>query len=183
MSIPPSGPASSFSVIVVNWNGRHLLEECLDSVLCQQDGSLEIIVVDNGSTDDSADFILERYGNRVRLIELVKNEGWAGGNNRGIETARGEHLLLLNNDACLEREFFRHLREGISRHPDAGMYSTRILNYQDRSRIDNTGHVIFRDGTARGRGRLRRDGPEFDLRSGGALSERGCRGLLPQIDR
>jgi len=162
MSLPPSGPDPCFSVIVVNWNGRHLLGECLDSVLYERDISIEIIVVDNGSTDGSADFILERYGNRVRLIELGGNEGWAGGNNRGIESARGEHLLLLNNDACLEEGFFRHLREGIARHPDAGMYSTRILNDQDRSRIDNTGHVIYWDGTARGRSRLRTDGPEFD---------------------
>ena len=163
MPLPLSGPDPCFSVIVVNWNGRHLLGECLDSVLCQQEGSIEIIVVDNGSTDDSADFIREKYGSRVRMVELTRNEGWAGGNNRGIETARGEHLLLLNNDACLEREFFRHLREGIARHSDAGMYSTKILNYEDRSKVDNTGHVIFRDGTARGRGRLRKDGPEFDL--------------------
>ena len=184
MSFPPSGPVPCFSVIVVNWNGRHLLGECLDSVLCEQDGSLEIIVVDNGSTDGSADFVRERYGNRVRLIELAGNEGWAGGNNRGIETARGEHLLLLNNDACLERGFFRHLREGIARHPDAGMYSTRILNYQDRSQIDNTGHVIFRDGTARGRLRLRKDGPEFD-REAEVLCPSGAAGVYSRklIDR
>ena len=184
MSFPPSGPDPCFSVIVVNWNGRHLLGECLDSVLREQDGSLEIIVVDNGSKDGSAHFIRERYGSRVRLIELAGNEGWAGGNNRGIETARGEHLLLLNNDACLGREFFLHVREGIARHPDAGMYSTRILNYQDRSRIDNTGHVIYWDGTARGRGRLRKDGPEFDLEAE-VLCPSGAAGVYSRtlIDR
>ena len=184
MSFPPSGPDPCFSVIVVNWNGKHLLGECLDSVLCEQDGSLEIIVVDNGSTDGSAEFVLERYGSRVRLIELAGNEGWAGGNNRGIETATGEHLLLLNNDACLEMGFFRHLREGIARHPDAGMYSTRILNYQDRTQIDNTGHVIFRDGTARGRSRLKKDGPEFD-REAEVLCPSGAAGVYSRklIDR
>ena len=182
--ISPSGPVPCFSVIVVNWNGRHLLGECLDSVLCQQDGSLEIIVADNGSTDGSVDFLRERYGNRVRLIELAGNEGWAGGNNRGIETARGGHLLLLNNDACLEREFFHHLRRGIARHPDAGMYSTKILDYQDRSRIDNTGHVIFGDGTARGRFRRREDGPEFD-REAEVLCPSGAAGVYSRrvIDR
>jgi GT2 family glycosyltransferase len=184
MSVPSSGPAPFFSVIVVNWNGRGLLGECLDSVLGEQDGSIEIIVVDNGSTDGSAEFIRERYGNRVRLIERTENEGWAGGNNRGIETARGGHLLLLNNDACLERGFFLHLRDGIARHPDAGMYSTRILNYQDRSQIDNTGHVIFRDGTARGRMRLRKDGPEFD-RETEVLCPSGAAGVYSRkvIDR
>jgi len=83
MSFPPSGPDPCFSVIVVNWNGRHLLEECLDSVLYQQDGSLEIIVVDNGSTDGSKGFIADRYAGSVRLIVLEENQGWAGGNNGG----------------------------------------------------------------------------------------------------
>jgi len=184
MSLPTSGTDPGFSVIVVNWNGRHLLGECLDSVLCQQEGFLEIIVVDNGSTDGSANYVREQYGNRVRLVELARNEGWAGGNNRGIETARGGHLLLLNNDACLEGEFFHHLREGIARHPDAGMYSTRILNYYDRSQVDNTGHVIFRDGTARGRSRLKKDGPEFD-REAEVLCPSGAAGVYSRklIDR
>ena len=184
MSLPTSGTDPGFSVIVVNWNGRHLLGECLDSVLCQQEGFLEIIVVDNGSTDGSANYVRERYGNRVRLVELARNEGWAGGNNRGIETARGEHLLLLNNDACLEGEFFHHLREGIARHPDAGMYSTRILDYYDRSQVDNTGHVIFQDGTARGRSRLKKDGPEFD-REAEVLCPSGAAGVYSRklIDR
>ena len=162
MSLPASDTDPGFSVIVVNWNGRHLVGECLDSVLGQQDGSLEIIVVDNGSTDGSTDYVRERYGNRVRLIELAGNEGWAGGNNRGIEAAKGEFVLLLNNDASLEKGFFRALKEGISRYPGVDMFATRILNDFDRTQIDNAGHVIYWDGTARGRGRGRRDGADFD---------------------
>jgi GT2 family glycosyltransferase len=135
-----------------------------------------VIVVDNGSTDGTVEFLRARYGDRIRRVSLDRNLGYGGGNNRGIETARGEHLLLLNNDACLGRKFFLHVREGIARHPDAGMYSTRILNYQDRSRIDNTGHVIFRDGTARGRSRLKKDGPEFD-REAEVLCPSGAAGV------
>jgi hypothetical protein len=161
MSLPTSGTDPGFSVIVVNWNGRHLLGECLDSVLCQREGILEIIVVDNGSTDGSANYVRERYGNRVRLVELARNEGWAGGNNRGIETAKGEYVLLLNNDASLEEGFYQALKEGISRYPGVDMFATRILNDYDRTQIDNAGHVIYWDGTARGRGRGRRDGPDF----------------------
>ena len=160
---PPSlDPSIRFSVIVLNWNGRRLLRECLESVLHQQDGSLEIIVVDNGSTDGSTDFVRESYRERVRLLELDRNQGWAGGNNRGIEAATGEYLLLLNNDACLEAGFFLRLRDGIGRHPGAGMYTPKILNYTRRTVLDNAGHVIYRDGTARGRGRLEMDGAKFD---------------------
>ncbi|MBI5418625.1 MAG: glycosyltransferase family 2 protein [Deltaproteobacteria bacterium] len=149
------------SVVIVNWNGRHLLKECLDSILAQGDEDLEVIVVDNGSRDGSPDFLKSHYARKILLIELATNEGWSGGNNKGIESSHGEYVLLLNNDVCLGSDFFRRLREGISMHPGAGMYATKILNYHDRSVIDNTGHVIFWDGTARGRGRRRKDGPEF----------------------
>jgi GT2 family glycosyltransferase len=149
-------------VIVVNWNGRHLLADCLDSILYQEDAGLEIIVVDNGSRDGSVEFLGSRYAGKIRLIELPSNEGWSGGNNKGIESARGEYVLLLNNDTCLGSGFFSRLREGILRHPGAGMYATKILDYYDRSVIDNTGHVIYMDGTARGRGRRKKDAPGND---------------------
>jgi len=164
------------SVIIVNWNGRHLLKECLDSVFGQRGEDIEVIVVDNGSCDGSAEFLRSAYGEKIRLIELESNRGWAGGNNRGIASARGEVLLLLNNDTCLEGDFLTRLREGISRHPEAGMYATKILNYYDRSTIDNTGHVIFWDGTARGRGRRKKDGPEFG-REGEVLCPSGAAGV------
>ncbi|MCP2500547.1 MAG: glycosyltransferase family 2 protein [Deltaproteobacteria bacterium] len=160
---PPIGSSGRpfISVIVLNWNGRHLLAECLQSVLLQQDGSIEIIVVDNGSTDGSVDFIRKVYGDLLRMLELDSNMGWAGGNNRGIEMAIGEYLLLLNNDACLEAGFIESLRKGIKRHSGAGMFTPKILDYYDRTLLDNAGHVIYGDGTARGRGRLRKDGEEF----------------------
>ena len=150
------------SVVILNWNGRHLLRECVDSVLDQQDGSVDIVLVDNGSTDGSVEFLREQYGERIRIVALSSNKGWAGGNNHGIQAATGERLLLLNNDACLEAGFFDRLREGIRRHPAAGMYTPRILNYYDRSVLDNAGHVIYRDGTARGRGRLEKNDVRFD---------------------
>ena len=151
-----------FSVVIVNWNGRHLLEECLDSILAQEVADSEIIVVDNGSQDGSVEFLNSRYDRKIRLIKLPSNKGWAGGNNKGIESALGKYVLLLNNDACLEAGFFSRLREGISRHPEAGMYATKIIDYYDRSVIDNTGLVIYRDGTARGRERRDKVVPEDD---------------------
>lgn len=160
---PPIGSCGRpfISVIVLNWNGKHLLEECLQSVLLQQNGSIEVIVVDNGSTDGSVDFLRMGYHDRLQVIALDSNQGWAGGNNRGIEAATGEYLLLLNNDACLGPGFFEALRKGIARHSGAGMFTPKILNYYDRTLMDNAGHVVYGDGTARGRARSRKDGEEF----------------------
>ncbi|MGZ8463858.1 MAG: glycosyltransferase family 2 protein, partial [Candidatus Deferrimicrobiaceae bacterium] len=63
-------PSVFFSVIVLNWNGRPLLQECLDSVLTQTFRDFETILVDNGSTDGSVEYLRDRYGDRIRIIPL-----------------------------------------------------------------------------------------------------------------
>jgi GT2 family glycosyltransferase len=86
----PSDP--KVSVIVLNYNGKHLLEECLEALFTQTLTDFEIIVVDNGSTDDSVLFLEERYSARVRLIRNRENLGFAEGNNTGIAAARGDYI-------------------------------------------------------------------------------------------
>src|SRR5687767_1415044 len=88
------------SILVVNYNGRALLPECLAALERQNlpRDQFEILVVDNGSTDDSVPFIRREYP-AVRLIESEHNRGFAGGNNLGARHAAGEWLALINNDA------------------------------------------------------------------------------------
>jgi len=90
------------SVIVVNWNGARDLETCLPTLLWQSHRPLEIIVVDNASTDDSAD-VARRFG--VHWLALDQNIGLAPAMNRGAEAAAGEFLLFLNNDMRFHKEF------------------------------------------------------------------------------
>lgn len=87
------------SVIVVSYNSRPDLPACLDSILGQLTAEDELIVVDNGSTDGSADLVAARYP-EVTLIRS-RNEGYAGGNNRGAQAAQGEYLVILNPDTAL----------------------------------------------------------------------------------
>lgn len=87
------------SVIVVSYNSRPDLPACLDSILGQLTAEDELIVVDNGSTDGSADLVAARYP-EVRLIRS-SNAGYAGGNNRGAQAAQGEYLVILNPDTAL----------------------------------------------------------------------------------
>lgn len=165
-----------FSVIVLNWNGRHLLAECLDSVLAQSFRDFEVLVVDNGSTDGSAAFVRERYGERVRLHELPENLGFAGGCNAGIPRSRGTYAILLNNDTEVDPGWLAALADAAARRGDAGMFTPKILNFYRRDEIDNTGHVIYPDGLARGRHRLERDDGRFDA-EGEALLPSGCAGV------
>jgi GT2 family glycosyltransferase len=96
------------SVIIVNWNGRKWLKNCLDSLYSQTHRNLEIILVDNASTDGSVAFAQDLYPDII-LISSPKNRGYAGGANTGILRARGSLILLLNNDTWMEKTFVEKL--------------------------------------------------------------------------
>ena len=151
-----------FSIIIPNWNGRNLIEECLESVFAQTFRDFETIVVDNGSTDGSVAFLQENYKNRIQLIPLKENLGFAGGNNRGIEKASGKWVVFLNNDAVADVNWLRELSEAASRNPDVEIFACKVLNYYRRNEIDTVGHLLYPDGIARGRGRLEEDAGQYD---------------------
>ena len=92
------------SVVIVSYNTQALLAACVDSVFDREpDGlSVEVIVVDNASSDDSVAFLREHYGERITVVASETNDGFAAGNNLGFEVAQGRHVLLLNSDARLE---------------------------------------------------------------------------------
>lgn len=92
------------SVIIVNWNGKIWLERCINSLLKQAYPNLEIVVVDNASSDGSHDLLVESFPD-VRLIQSDQNLGFAGGNNLGIKHSQGEYILLLNNDTWIDTDF------------------------------------------------------------------------------
>jgi O-antigen biosynthesis protein len=109
---PNTGAAS---IVIPNWNGSDLLEKYLPSVLAaaQQCPRSEVIVVDNGSTDGSAQLVLERFPS-VRLIALEENLGFGGGSNEGFRHAQNDIVVLLNSDMRVERDFLRPLLDGFS---------------------------------------------------------------------
>jgi O-antigen biosynthesis protein len=109
---PSSGAAS---IVIPNWNGRDLLEEYLPSVIAAAAGNPanEIIVVDNGSTDGSADFLRERFP-EVRLLALPRNLGFGGGSNAGFRAAHNDIVVLLNTDMRVERDFLAPLLDGFA---------------------------------------------------------------------
>ncbi|NJD56812.1 MAG: glycosyltransferase family 2 protein [Nitrospirae bacterium] len=152
------------SVIVLNYNGKHLLEECMESLFSQSCPPLEIIVVDNGSTDGSVPYLEERYGTRIRLIRNSANLGFAEGNNIGIAAAAGSHIALLNNDAVADRRWLEGLVSAAQGSDSTfGMWASKILFYDRRDMIDTAGHLIYPDGLNRGRGKNEIDRGQYDL--------------------
>lgn len=143
------------SILIVNWNGREHLRECLDSLAAQTFRDFEVVLVDNGSVDDSLALVRAGYP-WVCLLPQAQNTGFATGNNIAYAHARGDYLVTLNNDTRVEADWLENLVEVAGEFPRVGMVASRICSYFDPGIIDSIGMGICRDGMARGRFRNRR---------------------------
>ena len=141
------------AVIVVNWNGRNIIESCLRSILTQSHKPISTIVVDNASTDGSDRFISETFS-EVRLIRSASNLGFGAGNNLALREVATPYVMLLNNDAELPPETIALLLEAINRSPEYAAAAPKIVLESSPDTVDAAGLVICRDGLAIGRGRM-----------------------------
>jgi GT2 family glycosyltransferase/glycosyltransferase involved in cell wall biosynthesis len=130
------------SVVIVNLNGRHLLGECLDSLVAQDypPDRLEIILVDNGSQDSSVEFVRSQYP-AVQVVEAARNLGFAGGSNLGARHANGDYLALINNDARAHQQWLRSMVEVLEADSQVACVAAMILD-QDGKTIDFVGSVM-----------------------------------------
>lgn len=140
------------SAIIVNFNGRRFIGDCLTSLQHQSYPVGEIIVVDNASEDDSADFIKEIFPDVV-FVPLTENIGFAGANTEGLRYATGTYILLLNNDAKADENCVSRLVSAMDADPEVGMCAPKILQY-DSNVIESAGDGFARNlrGFERGRG-------------------------------
>lgn len=135
------------SVVIVSWNGRRYLPECLDALLPQLPADAEVLLVDNGSTDGTTAWARAAYP-AVRLIELRENLGFAGGVNAGLRAARGALLLLLNNDAFVEPGFVAALCEVMQQRGEIGAASAVLTFAHQPQIVASAGILVRRDGLA-----------------------------------
>lgn len=140
------------TIIIVNWNGKHLLSECLTSIRRQHFKSFTTILVDNGSTDGSVKFVQEQYP-EVKMVALSKNMGFATANNIAIRQSNTQYVALLNNDAVADPMWASHLVGAIESYPEAGFAASKILFYHHPQMIDRAGdgYSIAGAGILRGR--------------------------------
>ncbi len=168
------------SVVVVNHQRAALLRACLQSLLAQDYPRFEVIVVDNGSTDDSVALVRGLADPRITLIELPSNRGFAAGCNAGIRAAGGDYVALLNNDAEAHPDWLTRLMEEMGAHPECGMVASRI-RFHDTGIIDKAGHRIFWDGQNRGHGTGTADSDGEFSGSGETLCPDGCAALYRRV--
>jgi len=143
------------SVVIVNWNGRQFLPDCLDSLRAQTCTDCEVIVVDNGSSDGSLELLAASYP-WVQVVPLEKNTGFAGGNNAGFAVARGTYVITLNNDTRVEPDWLAELIAPAQANQAVGMVASRICSWDDPDQVDSLGVAVCRDGMSRGNRRLQR---------------------------
>ncbi len=122
------------SIVIVSWNARDVLVDCLVSIerelLARTDAeriASETIVVDNGSADDTAAVVSERFA-WVQLIPLAENRGFSCGNNVGLRAAKGRHAVLLNSDTILRRDALERCVRHLDANPEVGVVGPQLLN-------------------------------------------------------
>ncbi|HEX6289168.1 MAG TPA: glycosyltransferase family 2 protein [Herpetosiphonaceae bacterium] len=131
------------SVIVVTWNGLHVLRDCL-AALARQTLPHELIVVDNGSHDATGAW-LAQHAPQAKVIALLRNLGFAGGNNVGLRTATGEYLVLLNNDTIAAPDFLEQLVAPLADDPWIGSVAGVLTFAHQPQTIASAGIVVGRD--------------------------------------
>lgn len=124
------------AVIILSWNGERFLRSCLEAVLAQNYPALEVLVVDNGSTDQSA-AIVQTFAPRVRLIQTSENLGFAGGNNVGLRNTQAEIVILLNQDTVVQPGWLAAMVETLA-DSTIGIVGGKAL-YPDEKTIQHAG--------------------------------------------
>lgn len=147
--------------IVPSWNGRSLIEPALATLSAQRDVDLEVLVVDNGSTDTTVDHLREHWPD-VAVLELPRNVGFAAAVNRGIEASCGEFVALVNNDVELEPDWASTLAAALRRDRNLGSATGKIMDKARPGVFDSAGDIVGWDGYCAPRGRGRPDSGQYD---------------------
>ena len=129
------------SVVLVTWNSAQYLPRCLDALRRQTHGAIELIAIDNASSDDSAAML-----EADTLLRNDTNRGFSAAVNQGLAIARGEYVLLLNPDCFLEPEYVERLVAVLERTPDAGSATGMLLRADGSGAIDSCGIRMTRNG-------------------------------------
>lgn len=123
------------SIIVINFNGKKYLKDCFNSLLQGSYKNIEIIFVDNGSSDGSLEFVSNNYKN-IRIIDNKFNLGLAVASNRGAGVANGKHLFFYNNDTIADKELIADLVEAMKQDPEIGIAGCRTYTYDGKNLIN-----------------------------------------------
>jgi hypothetical protein len=154
----PVGPP--VTVVIPNWNGLGWLESCLDALAAGELAPAEVIVVDNGSTDGSLEYLRERP--EVRMLALGRNMGFAHAANRGLGAAACDLVALINTDVIVAADWLARMASALAGDPGAASVACKMVSLEDPSVVYDAGDVLRRDGVCEQRGRFGPDDGRWD---------------------
>ncbi len=149
------------SIVIINWNGAQHLPVCLNALRAQTYRNFEVIVADNASHDESLALLARDYP-EVKVVALPENRGFTGGNNAGIRAARGEFIILLNNDTEVEECWLEEVSAAFGRHPEAGLVASKMKLFDRRDTFHTAGDYYRLDGIPGNRGVWEIDRGQYD---------------------
>ncbi len=156
-------PLTGIDIVIPNWNGRDMLKVCLASLAAQSCQGFRVIVVDNGSSDGSVEFLQSHYP-EVQVVGLPENIGFSGAVNRGIEAGDQEWVLLLNNDIEMAPDCLGKLTEALASEPDTKIFALKMLSYHNRGVLDGAGDGVLRGGVGYRLGTMEPDSSRYSLK-------------------
>ncbi len=151
----------ALSVLVPTYNGMAHLPACLESLRAQTYHDFRTIVVDDGSSDGSVDWVREHHP-QVRLLVLGRNRGLAAAINQGLRLAEGDGIVLLNNDTVADPGWLAALAQAAAEHPTAAMLASKVRLLDRRDILHSAGDLYGADGIPRNRGVWEEDRGQYD---------------------
>lgn len=149
------------SVIIPNWNGIELLEDCLRALSRQSRKDFETILVDNNSVDNSVEYVKKNFP-KVKIIKLKKNFGFATAINEGVKVSDAKYVIFLNNDTSVDKDWLKNLIECIDSRREVISVNSKLLNFYDRKLIDGVGMLINEVGQAKSIGWQEEDNGQYE---------------------
>lgn len=131
-----------FSIIIVNYNGFSYTKSCINSILQNQYQKIEIIVVDNASTDGSTEKLKSIYGDKIKIVELDKNYGPSKARNEGVAVSKGEFLAFLDNDTEVDPGWITGAKKIFDQKKNVGILQCKLMLFNDRKCFDYAGEFI-----------------------------------------
>ncbi|QIB27577.1 glycosyltransferase family 2 protein [Caloranaerobacter azorensis] len=153
------------TIQIVTYNSEKDIIKCINSINQQTYRNIEVIVIDNNSTDKTVELLLNKYSN-ITLIINNKNLGFCKGHNIGFREGKGDYVIILNPDVILDKHFVEQVVKAMEGNPDVGLISGKILrmkqNFITTNIIDSTGIVMARNRRAYDRGQGEEDKGQYD---------------------
>lgn len=143
-------------VVIPNYNGKKFLNECLTSLRNQTCKDFNVLVVDNGSSDGSLEYLQKEFS-EVRVIALQENKGFSAAVNAGIDAGKAPLVFLLNNDTKVAPNCIERLLEAARGYPESDFFATKMINYHDHSLLDGAGEGFLRGGVGYRLGTMEND--------------------------